>query len=250
MFSLFAPSFVGLLLIASTHLFARRLTAIQIRQGWLLDASAGIAIAYAFVDVFPHLAAAQEKLPILLVAGPYAYLAHHAYLVALFGFVLYLGLSTSLDERRNVEIPPQHERLSPQLSIMVALMLLYNFLVGYMMAEQPTHRYEPALVFGLAMTAHFVGMNHEHRANHPVLYDRWLRYLYVAGLAAGWITGLFLEMQDATFGLWFAFLAGGIISAGVRTEVPRIRSLRSFSMFCLGVAVFTTLILVVEAFKP
>lgn len=248
MISLFAPSFIGLLLIASTHLFGRRLVASKF-GGWLLDSSAGIAVAYAFVDVFPHVAKAQEKLSVFFVAGPFAYLEHHAYLVALLGFIFYLGLSKSLDEMRDPDVAPEDERLSPQLLILVAFMLLYNFLIGHMMAEQPTHRFEPALFFGLAMTAHLVGLKHEHRSNHPYLFDRWFRYLYLAGLAAGWITGLFLEMQDVTFGLWFAFLAGGIVSSGASTELPRIKSLPSFFTFCAGAALFTALILVVEAVR-
>lgn len=247
--SIVFPSILGLLLIASTHLFVQRLTSIKRFEGMLLDGSAGIAVAYAFVDVFPHLAKAQAKLPAFFVTGSYAYLAHHAYLVALLGFVVYLGVRTSLDESRDPRIDPAREPISAQLATMVGFMLFYNFIVGYMLAEQPTHRYEPALVFALAMTAHFIGMNHEHRSNHPVLYDLKFRYVYIAALVAGYVTGVFLEMSDATFGLWFAFLAGGIVSTGLATELPRIQSTRSFMTFCGGAMIFTSAILIVEALR-
>ncbi len=246
--TIIAPSVLGLVLIASSHLLIRWLTSIKRIEGILLDSAAGIAVAYAFVDVFPHLASAQAKLPAYFVTGPYAYLAHHAYLVALVGFMVYLGVRTSLDESRG-PTSAVAARMSPQLIVMFAFILLYNFLVGYMLAEQPTHRYEPALVFALAMTAHFIGMNHEHRASNPELYDRWFKYAYIVALTLGWVTGLFFELSDTAFGLWFAFLAGGIISTGLSTELPRIQSLKSFVTFVLGSAAFTVAILVVEGVK-
>lgn len=247
--SIVGPSILGLLLIASTHLFVNRLTSIKRYERVILDSSAGIAVAYAFVDVFPHLAKAQARLPAFFDTGPYAYLAHHAYLVALLGFVVYLGVRTSLDESRDPGIDPAEEPITIQLATMVAFMLFYNFIVGYMLAEQPTHRYEPALVFAMAMTAHFIGMNHEHRSNHPFLYDERFRYVYIAALVAGYVAGILLEMSDATFGLWFAFLAGGIVSTGLATELPRIQTTRSFVTFCGGAMVFTAAILIVEAFR-
>jgi len=247
--SIILSSILGLVLIASTHLLVLRLIAIKRIENYLLDATAGVAVAYAFVDVFPHLASAQAKLPAFFDSGPYAYLAHHAYLVALLGFLVYLGVRTSLDESRGNMDDGSIARMTPQLGVMFAFMLLYNFLVGYMLAEQPTHRYEPALVFALAMAAHFVGLNHEHRSSCTALYDRWFRYIYIAALIAGWLSGVFFEMSDATFGLWFAFLAGGIISTGLATELPRIQDLRSFTTFSIAAVAFTVAILIVEAVK-
>lgn len=43
---------------------------------------------------------------------------------------------------------------------LIASMCLYAVFVGYMLAEQVLYRPEPALLFGIAMAAHFLGVDH------------------------------------------------------------------------------------------
>ena len=97
------------------------------------------------------------------------------------------------------------------------------------------------------MGAHMLGLNFENRKPDPETYDHYFRYLLAASVIAGWITGLFAEMSDVTYALWFAYIAGGIVSAGVATELQRVRSHTAFVTFSIGAGVFCVLILLIEA---
>jgi len=246
----YASAFLGLLLISGAHLFVGRAFDKPQRGAFLLHALTGVAIAYAFVDVFPHLASMQARLEATGGAAWFTYLAHHVYLMALAGFLVYLGVQTSLVEARREGSAESVAGLRDhRYAFLVLSMCLYNFLIGYMLSEQPTHRPAPALLFGAAMAAHVLGLNHENRRADPVAYDRQVRYLFVLSVAAGWVTGYAFEMSDATYALWFAYLAGGIICAGVATELPRIRTLRAFGSFAAGAVAFCLLILLLETFR-
>ena len=244
MFSIYAGSLVGLLFIVAAHLFTGRVFAYERTKGLLLDALTGVAVAYAFIDVFPHLASKQARLDQTGGTGVWAYLAHHAYLMALLGFMVYLGFKASLAEGKVSDRSKSYRHL-----LLILSMCLYSYLIGYMLGEQPTHRPEPAALFGLAMAAHLLGLNHENRRPDPDAFDRRYRYMLVTSVVAGWLTGRFFEMSDVAYSLWFAYLAGGIISAGVVTELPRVRSQSSFVTFVLGATIFCVLILALEAVR-
>ena len=65
----------------------------------------------------------------------------------------------------------------------------------------------------------------------------------------GWLVGVFFEMSDAAYALWFAYLAGGIVGAGVITELPRVKTRGAFFTFTAGAALFCALILLSEAYS-
>lgn len=65
-----------------------------------LPASADVAIAYVFVDIFPHLAMAQSRLDELIESNLYGFLTHHLYLVSLVGLCVYLGIIRSVRKYR------------------------------------------------------------------------------------------------------------------------------------------------------
>ena len=88
----------------------------------------------------------------------------------------------------------------------------YNFIIGYLLAEQPTHGAELVVIFAVAMAIHFVGVDHLIREQFRNLYDRTARFLFVVALAVGWIAGLLIELPDPAFAIGFAFLAGGILA--------------------------------------
>jgi hypothetical protein len=241
---IYVGSLIGLLLIACAILFAGRAFASDNIRGPLLDALTGVAVAYAFIDVFPHLASMQSKLELDYVSGVFAYLAHHVYLMALLGFIVYLGVKNSLLEDAEADRHAHSRRL-----VLVSSFCIYTFLIGYMLSEQPTHRLEPSILFAIAMAAHLLGLNYENRRLNPSAYDQYFRFLLVASVIAGWLVGVFFEMSDAAYALWFAYLAGGIVSAGVATELPRVKTRGAFISFVIGAILFSALILLSEAYR-
>ena len=168
---IYLGSLIGLLMIACAILFAGRVFANEQIRGPLLDALTGVAIAYAFIDVFPHLASMQSKLELDYVSGFFAYLAHHVYLMALLGFIVYLGVKNSLLEDEEAGRRGHSRHL-----VLVASFCIYAFLIGYMLSEQPTHRIEPAILFAIAMAAHLLGLNYENRRLNPAAFDRYFRF--------------------------------------------------------------------------
>ena len=58
----FGPSLIGATFIALVHLLAPRFGFMRKPDNPWLPASAGVAIAYVFMDIFPHLAKSREKL--------------------------------------------------------------------------------------------------------------------------------------------------------------------------------------------
>jgi len=135
------------------------------------------------------------------------------------------------------------------VKIEIASLAAYNFLIGYLLAEQLTHRPEPVLLFALAMAVHVAGMDGLLREHFQNLYDRAARFVFAAGVYAGWLTGVVVEISDATLALWFSFLAGGIIVSATVDELPQIRSPRQYAFFCAGACGFSVLVLAVENFQ-
>jgi hypothetical protein len=244
----YGPSFVGATLIVLVHLFVARMRFLHRQDGVWLDLCAGVAVAYVFVDILPHLAGKQEKLAQLTDRGIYGFLEHHIYLLALAGFLVYLGVVFTAESRRE-SLPVDRFTLTsaPMLVKFEALSFAgYSFIIGYMLAEQPIHRIEPPLVFALVMAAHFVGLDHLFRRRYPTLYDDGVRYLLVATVYGGWLTGFLVEMSGALYAIWFAFLAGGIIIVTMIFELPRVIHPRRYIAFCAGAILFTLVVLLLE----
>ena len=240
----YGASFVGVLLIVTVHLLAGRMHFLDRRNGAALDFLAGIAMGYVFVDILPHLAGKQSKFD----EGGYGFLQHHIYILALAGFLTYLALIL-LDEKRRKSASGENFGWGPAplpVKMEAVSLACYAFIVGYMLAEQPTHRIEPALVFAAAMAAHFIGLDHLFHRRYPRLYVGFERYLLTAGLLLGWLLGLFVEMPIVPYAATFAFLAGGIIIVTVIFELPRVTSAKRYWSFCGGAAAFTLAVLVLE----
>ena len=123
-----------------------------------MPASAGVALAYVFADIFPHLAKVQKQLGDVETGGLYGFLAHNVYLVALAGFCLNPGIVLlSIAYRQSHVASVLTYRLSPTIVKTETISLaLYNFLIGYILSKQITHPPEPVILFAVAMTIHFM----------------------------------------------------------------------------------------------
>ncbi len=242
---LFLPSLVGATLIALTHLLTPRFHFMRTQNNPWVPASAGIALAYVFMDIFPHLAKGQEKLLHIAEGNIYGFLTHNVYLAGLAGFTIYLGIILLAMSIRQKQSTTGITFKSTPVSIKLecASLAAYSFLIGYLLSEQVTHLPEPIILFGLAMAIHFAGLNYLVRDHFPILYDQSLRYIYAASVYAGWFIGIVAEISDATLALCYSFLAGGIIVVAAVYELPHIRSPQQYGAFVAGAVVFSILIL-------
>jgi hypothetical protein len=242
--SAYLGSILGLLLLLMVHFRAVRLLALDRSRGGLLCVISGIAVAYVFIDVLPHLARKQFGLEVLLPGIFAKYLTHHlVYLMALLGFGVYVGIRAF----SAAESGPRGARYG--YAAIVVSMCFYAAFIGYMLAEQPIYRPEPALLFAIAMSAHFLGLHHELQDGHLVFYNRVVRYLLMGSTALGWLGSLVYTISAPVFALSFAYIAGGIVAVAAMNDLPRVRSARGFTAFALGALVYSVLLLVIEGYK-
>jgi len=245
---LFLPSFVGATMIALVHLLLPRLGFMHRPGNPWVPASAGVAIAYVFMDIFPHLAKSHAKLMNTAGSDWYSFLTHHVYLMALIGFGVYLGVVLLAKNFRKLRRASEITVTSapPILHMEVASLAAYNFLIGYLLSEQSTHHAEAMVLLGLAMAIHFAGIDHVMRDHYTRLYDRFAGIIFAVAIYAGWLIGAITEIADASLLLLYAFLAGGLIVIATINELPRIQSYRQYGAFLAGCVVFSVIVLAVE----
>ncbi len=246
--ALFWPSLVGVSAIVLVHLLAPRFHFMRKPDNVWVPASAGVALAYVFMDIFPHLAKSKAIFGYVGVNPIYELLARNIYLVALIGFTVYLGIVLAeIAYRKDPAARDVGFRQAPiYIKIEHFSLAAYNFLIGYLISEQVTHRPEPAMLFGIAMAIHFAGLDYLARGHFPVLYDNAMRYVCAAASLAGWIIGLAIEINNASLDIWYSFLAGGIIVVAAVYELPHIHSQRQYWAFVAGAGVFSLLIVWIE----
>ena len=176
-------SFSTVLLLALAHvynglLFPRN----REKQAIFESISAGVAVGYLFLRLLPKLAEAQ---PVLLSAtdtGLYGFLEHHAYLVALIGFLFYFAsdqtvqIAEKLDKERRIS--GVHKTI---IYVHASMFSGYCFLVGYLIAEIQANNYAQLFLTGLVMTLHFIAVDYGIRHRFTDYYNYWLKWLLFAG---------------------------------------------------------------------
>ncbi|MEZ5559783.1 MAG: hypothetical protein R3E86_14725 [Pseudomonadales bacterium] len=210
------------------------------RSPWL-SVSAGTALAYVFVHLLPKLALSQQKLDGSLWVGAYGFWRNHLYLIALGGLAMYYCLDTLA--RRSVrrrELGRRAQRGS--LILVVGVYGLYYLQLGYVVADVPRPGVGAYLLIAGVLSVHLMGINHGLRDLQPARYDSQLRWVYTASLVGGWLAGILTELKLETVSMLSAFIAGGIMYAAMREELPAHDSARLVP-FVLGVTVTTLAIL-------
>ncbi len=248
---LFWPSLVGAAMIMLVHLLVPQFEFMRKPSNIWVPASAGVALAYVFMDIFPHLAKSKAKLVSTGDSPVYEFLTQHIYFVSFVGFAVYLGivLSDIIFHKENATADLTFRSAPVVIQFECISLAGYSFLIGYLLSEHITHRAEPAMLFGLAMAIHFAGLDYLMRGHFPRLYDGMLRYALAASVLAGWLTGVVLEISNARLELWYSFLAGGIIVVAAVYELPHIHTRRQYCAFLVGSGVFSLIILLIKAYE-
>jgi hypothetical protein len=212
-----------------------------------LDLLAGIAVAYVFVDVLPHLAAKQGRIELSALES-FAPGGFVIYLIALAGFCFYLTAELVLTESRNNPRQAYFEVLGePWPAWFLAFSIwIYSVFVGYMFTEQTGGGYEPLVIIACAMAAHFIGLHHIFYSRNPTMYGTKFRILYSGGPLMGCFLGLVTQPPYTVLACGFAWMAGGLVSSAMSQELPRVKNRRQLFFFCLGAAFFALMILLAE----
>ncbi|MGI9260403.1 MAG: hypothetical protein ACR2QR_00135 [Woeseiaceae bacterium] len=175
------------------------------------------------------------------------FLKHHSYLLALIGFLIYLGLlrgTVGTQAQPGSSVAQRDRRRSADL--LVGALSVYYFLIGYLVGEQPAHRYEPVVIFAMAMCIHIIGVNHTVRQFDPVRYDRVFGYVLGGMTLAGWILGMVTDVPDILFALVFSFVVGALMIVAFVFELRQVSSAEDYCWCIAGSAGFSALLLIYE----
>ena len=208
--------------------------------------SAGVAVGYLFLRLLPKLAEAQ---PVLLSAtdtGLYGFLEHHAYLVALMGFLFYFAsdqavqIAEKLD--RNKRISGIHKAI---IYIHASMFSGYCFLVGYLIAEIEVNSYAQLFLTGIAMTLHFIAVDYGLRHRFTDYYNNWLKWLLFAATLGGWAVAMLTEMSYVALSLLWSFFSGALLINVIKEELKHAES-HTLASFLAGIIGFTLILLILE----
>lgn len=203
-------SFLSLFVIANVHFLAPYIC----RKGILfhnkfLSIGSGIAIAYVFIDLLPKLSRNEGKLRAFFDQF-FPYLEHHVYIMALLGFLLFFVV----DRSENIV-----KKKSTYFCISLGSYSLFNFFVGYAIADQNNTEVQPLYLFTFAMALHYFMNDYSLTESHGKTYNHLAKWILVCSLFFGWLVGLKTEISASAIALVNAFISGGVIMNVTRHEL-------------------------------
>jgi len=227
------------------HLFAEKfhLTKDGSRSAWLSFAG-GISVAYVFIHIFPELELAQRHISSQWEFIPF--IEHHAYLVALFGLIVFYGLERGAKlSRAKQDHPIHHTKTTTSTEVFwlhITSFAIYNALIGYLLVHREEQDLYGLIFFSVAMGLHFFVNDFALRQFHKDTYQKYGRWLVSGMIIVGWAIGLSMKISEAMTGVLFAFLAGGVTLNVLKEELPEEKKSR-FWPFACGAAIYTVLLL-------
>ena len=239
-------SLVFTCILALVHVFVGRTRILDKNPDVWKSAAGGVGIAYAFLVLLPKIGNAQPILQKATDPGIYGFFEHHSYLVALLGLVLYYGLDIAVE---TLLVLPQRRALRPAVATVVyihaAFFSGYYLLIGYLLAK--SRSYMSLSLFTVAMVLHFLATDSGVRHKYPGLYERFVRWIFVASTFGGWVFAMATEVRYTTLAIWNSLFAGALIINTIKEKVPSAHGGR-FWPFLVGVGGYSLLLLFVEFF--
>lgn len=204
-------------LFALTFVFGSRVHPLQdvIRdRRSIISFGAGISTAYLFLRMMPELAEAEETLSVF--GG---WIGKAAYLAALVGFLLVYGLEHFQRSQRRPEdgrTVPARAAAGPR-SYGIGL---YVLMLTYVLVREPGTDAAATLQYAVAISFHFLAVDHSLSDELGAAYDRRGRYALAGLCVLGWALAWLIEVPDAVVALLLAFVSGGVIMNTAIMELP------------------------------
>jgi hypothetical protein len=207
----------------------------------VLSAAAGVSVAYVFLRALPEMSEAQDVFTRVTVDRGLPFPERRVYTAALIGFLLFYGLENLVARsgaRGRAEGEPG-SRLTYKLQL--GGFAAYCGLVGYLMVHQ---RSLPTLLYLIAMTLHFLAVNHSFEREYGSTYDHGGRWLLAAAVVVGGSAGIFTTMSQELLATLLGFNSGGVVINSMIMELPTEKEGR-FWPFCLGAVGYSLLLLLI-----
>lgn len=238
--------------LASVHLLAPRLHFLRgtPRSVWL-SLAGGVSVAYVFVHLLPEIARGQR---IVADSLAIAFVERHVYLVALFGLLVFYGLDRAAKlsrSRREGEAVSSGRAAddrsaadaSPRVFwLHIASFAGYNLLAGYLLLHRDGQTSASLLFYVVAIALHLLVVDFGLEADHRRLFRSTARWILALAVIAGWLSGIWLPLDEAAVAALVAFVGGGVILTVLKEEVPSEQQSR-FWAFALGAAAYSGLLL-------
>jgi hypothetical protein len=207
----------------------------------VLSAAAGVAVAYVFIRALPELSETQDVFTRVTLDRGLPFPERRVYTAALLGFLLFYGLENMVSQ----SAARGREQGEPAVGLTYKLQLggfaAYCGLVGYLMVHQ---RSLPTLLYLIAMTLHFLAVNHSFEREYGYTYDHAGRWLLAAAVLVGGFTGIFTSMSEELLATLLGFNSGGVVINSMVMELPTEKEGR-FWTFCLGAVGYSLLLLLI-----
>jgi hypothetical protein len=237
-----AISLAGVLLLAGAFVLARycrRFTS-RIKRRWQ-SLSAGVAVAYVFVNVIPEL---EEHRPVVAGSAMVTLLdaEKRIYLWALAGFVIFAGLSR-LRLRRSRDAP-RSAGAGLVFWAEMAGYALYTLMIGYLLVHREDQTLLSLELFVFAMGLHLFMVDTELVERFQGRYERRGRILLAFCVLFGWLLGTIDAFPESFTSRLFAFVVGGVVITAAHEELPA-EDFGRFGWFAGGAALYATLLMLI-----
>ncbi len=225
-------SFLAILVFSSVHYASSRVGLLHhVSKAKFLSFGGGVAIAYVFVDLLPKLGKNDTYIQSVL-RNSIPYIEHHVFILALLGFLLFFSLDRT----------PETWQKKLKFNISISSYALFNYFVGYAVADPYDPEVQPLVLFTLAISLHYCTNDFSLNETYGDMYRKTGKNILLISLLLGYVTGLFFDLPQTSVALLGAFIGGGVIINVIRHELPKEKPNR-FSTFLLGAFLYTALLL-------
>jgi len=194
--------------------------------------AAGMSGAYVFVHVMPELHGARQSFAeSVSVALRYEGMA--IYFLALVGFLVFYGLDHLLARLRADAAEEEEGAAGPAFRVHVGGFAVYVLMVAYLLVRNLEETGPTLALFVVAMSCHFLGVDHSMRDEHGSAYQRVGRFVLAGAAVVGWGLGLLVPLPPYVLALLVSFVSGAVIVNSAIMELPSDKDGR-FVPFMLG----------------
>ena len=208
--------------------------------------SAGVGIAYVFLELMPELNQARDTFVRTLQARSIVAAHYRVYLAALIGFVFFYVMHSliPLVSRENVQKRLWQLRNWP-FHFYMAGFFFYVWLLTYVRVNAIEEVRGSNWLYTLAMGLHLFLIDYALRREYKDIYLQRGKNVLACAALLGWCAGNFLVLPVHTIVKLGGFIAGGIMMNTMVMEMPHEHESR-IQYFLLGTVFYSALILTLK----
>lgn len=195
----------------------------------------GVAIAYAFLQLFPELEVAHE------------WLGRHVHTVALASFLGFYILEIVITRNWSFSRPSlgSLKEESPSATAKrfwfhVAIIWFYTWMVMFTLPDEAADSLLFATVGSLTIGIHLIYKDYVFRQHYEGDFQQSGRYILASAPLAGWLANVLWNPSEAVQDIFIAVLVGVLLQSVFRDELPEARRVQ-LSWLLAGVATFAVL---------